>query len=527
MKITSRNRQALLAVALTVGLTACGGPRKQAPTSASGNVRGVQTERSGAQPAPEPVLVQVSTDPGVTLAAWFHVGSRHDPAGKEGLAWLTGQVIAEGATEKHSYPEILEALFPMAAAYGTSVDREMTVVMGRAHRDHFDPFLRLFSDAYTAPAFKDEDIERLRAEGISALEETLRYASDEELGKAALVAAVFAGTAYENPVVGTVAGLRAITRGDVVAFYEKHYARGGATFGLGGGFTQEDVTALEGTRAGLPAGVALPSPPAPEPVARTGWHVTLVEKPDADASLSFGFPIDVVRGDDDFYALWVASSWLGEHRNQSSHLYKVIRERRGLNYGDYAYIEAFPNGGFFQMPPTNVARKKQMFQVWIRTLPSDKAVFALRAALRELRDLVENGLSEEEFETAQSFLSRYVTHFAPDSRTRLGYAIDDRFYGIDDGHLARARRRIAALTRAEVNAAIQKHLSMDDIHFAIVTGQPQLLEEQLVSGKPTPITYPVSKLREILEEDKLIAAEPLRVSPENVRIVPVADMFAR
>ncbi len=49
-----------------------------------------------------------------------------------------------------------------------------------------------------------------------------------------------------------------------------------------------------------------------------------------------------MRGDEDFYPLAVANSWLGEHRNSSSHLYQVIREERGLNYGDYSYIEYFP-----------------------------------------------------------------------------------------------------------------------------------------------------------------------------------------
>src|SRR3546814_9933605 len=37
--------------------------------------------------------------------------------------------------------------------------------------------------------------------------------------------------------------------------------------------------------------------------------------------------------------LWLAKTWLGEHRSSSSHLYQRIREERGMNYGDYAYVE--------------------------------------------------------------------------------------------------------------------------------------------------------------------------------------------
>ena len=65
-----------------------------------------------------------------------------------------------------------------------------------------------------------------------------------------------------------------------------------------------------------------------------------------------GAPIDVRRGSREWYALAVANSWLGEHRNSSSHLYQVIREARGMNYGDYSYIEAYPNGGQRSVPPT-------------------------------------------------------------------------------------------------------------------------------------------------------------------------------
>ena len=46
-----------------------------------------------------------------------------------------------------------------------------------------------------------------------------------------------------------------------------------------------------------------------------GARVRLRRQAGADASISFGFPIDVRRGERDFYALWIANSWLGEHRN--------------------------------------------------------------------------------------------------------------------------------------------------------------------------------------------------------------------
>ncbi len=108
----------------------------------------------------------------------------------------------------------------------------------------------------------------------------------------------------------------------------------------------------------------------------------------------------------------IANSWLGEHRNSSSHLYQVIREERGLNYGDYSYIEYYPGGGGFTVPPQNVARRQQIFEIWIRPVPNETRHFALRAALREFQKLVDNGLTENEFQLTRGFLSKYALHYA-------------------------------------------------------------------------------------------------------------------
>ena len=59
-------------------------------------------------------------------------------------------------------------------------------------------------------------------------------------------------------------------------------------------------------------------------------------------AISLGHPIAVTRAHPDFAALSVARAWLGEHRASSGRLFQRIREVRGMNYGDYAYIEAFP-----------------------------------------------------------------------------------------------------------------------------------------------------------------------------------------
>ena len=473
------------------------------------------------------VLMNVAADPTIAFSLQFAVGSQNDPPGKEGLAFLTGQMLAEAATEARSLDEILTALYPLAAGYGMRVDVERSTLTGRVHRDNLDAYFELFTDAFLHPRFDPEDFERVRSDAVNAIENTLRFSSDEELGKAALRELVFRATPYAHPSEGTVAGLRAVTLDDVRDFYRRHYTRGNAVLGLGGGFDDALAARLRGALAELPAGDAAAAP-AVEPAAVSGRSALLIDKPGADASISFGVPIDVHRGERDFYALWIANSWLGEHRNTASHLFNVIREARGLNYGDYSYIEAFPEGGERSMPPVNVARRQQLFEVWIRTLPNPQAPFALRAALRELQLLVDNGLTQEQFELTRSFLKKYSLHFAETTSARLGYAMDDRFYGIDGaGHLARFREMMDSLTLADVNAAIKKHLQYANLKIAIVTGDTANLRTLLANGAPTPISYDSPKPDAILAEDRDIAAWPLGVSAERIETVPVTSAFER
>jgi zinc protease len=494
-------------------LAGCGG-REQAPS-----------------PAPtedlKVVLMSVPADPTVSFSLSFAVGSQDDPAGKEGLAFLTGEMLADAATEKRSLDQILEALYPLASSYSVRVDRERTTLTGRTHRDNVAAYFELYSDAFLKPAFKATDFERVKNDAINEIENTLRYSSDEELGKASFEDLVFRGTRYAHPSEGTVEGLRSVTLDDVRAFYKSRFTAASALVAIGGGYDDATVARFKTAVGTLPAGTR-PAPPAIEPEAVAGRSVLLIAKPGADSSITFGFPVDVHRGERDFYALWIANSWLGEHRNQASHLFQVIREHRGLNYGDYSYIEAFPEGGHRTMPPVNVPRREQLFEIWIRTLPNDKAVFALRAALRELQSLVDHGLTEQQFELTRGFLKKYSLHFAETTSARLGYAVDDRFYGIDgEGHLARFRKMMDELTLDDVNGAIKRHLQTANLKIAIVTGDAPGLSAALTGGAPTPIAYDNPKPPEIIAEDREIAAFPLGIAVDHVTIVPVAEAFER
>lgn len=471
------------------------------------------------------IVYKVDSDPTISFNLWFKVGSQNDPKGKEGLAYLTAMMLTNASTATKSYETLIEEFYPLAAGVSAKVDKEMTVIRGRVHKDNLDKYTSLFLECVTKPAFKQEDLDRIVANTSIEIENDLRYSSDEELGKAVLYNTIFKDTPYGHLNIGNVSSLKSITLEDIRNFYKTYYTNENYILGLGGGFSDELTKNIDNTLEILPDGK--PEGVIVKPADIKGLQFQFIDKECDATAISFGFPISVLRGDKDFFALALFNSWFGEHRNQSSHLYNVIREQRGLNYGDYSYIEAFLNGGSLTMPDPNNARKNQIFEVWIRPVQHLHRHFALRAALRELKNVVDNGMSVEDFEKTKTFLYKYALHYAPTTQMRLGYQIDSKFYGIEDNnnYIEYFRQKIQDLTLEDVNKAIKKHIQYDNIQFSIITQNSQQFINDLTSDVESKISYDTPKPNEVILEDNAIATFPVKVKKENCKIDSVGNLF--
>jgi len=472
------------------------------------------------------VLMKVENDPTIAFNIWFKVGSVNDPQGKEGLANLTALLMVDGSTENNPYSTILEKLDPIAGSYSAKIDKEMTTFKGRIHTDNIDLFYTLFTDMILHPKFDNEDFSRIKNQIISNIKNELRYSSDEELGKAVLYGEIFKGTPYQHLTDGTISSLEAITIEDVKEFYKNNFNKNNFTIGLAGNFDDTFLAKLESDLAKLPEGTENPKVTiSPEKI--DGLDVTMIEKDNNSTAISFGFPIPITRADKDYYALDIFRSWFGEHRNQSSHLYEVIREERGLNYGDYSYIEAFLNGGSYSMPVPNNPRSQQIFEVWIRPIQHKHRHFALRAAMRELQLVVDNGLTQAQFDVTKQFLYKYALHYAPALYTRLGYQIDSKFYGVVDNgnYIKHYREMIKNLTLEDVNAVIKKYIQYNDIKFSFITKDAEKFAKEIVSNVDSPIEYDTPKPDEVMEEDKIISTYKINFKAEKIKIIPVEDLF--
>lgn len=483
--------------------------------------------------APENTVVLYEPEsPFIAFNIWVKAGSHDDPAGKEGLAALTASLLSDGSTTEDSYNQILEKLYPMAAGYGYNVDKEMTVFTGRVHKDNLDAYYELFRNHLLSPAFKQEDFERVKSQTMNFLERTRRYGRDEELSKELLFSLAYAGTPYGHPEEGYVQSVASITLSDVEEFYRNHYVRNNIVVGVGGGFPDGFVDTVRGDFDTLPEG-DVAAVPTPQPAMPQGIHVLLVEKATDATPISIGFPITLLRNDPEFIGMMAMNTWFGAHRESFSHLYQVIREARGMNYGDYSYIEAFPAGYATQLPRVNVARRHQLFEIWIRPISTtapgnlhERSLFATRAALRELKALVDNGMTEESLAATQQYLRNYTINWGSTISRRLAYRMDDTFYGLKgEGFLASIRPGLAALELGEVNGAVQNHLQYDNLYIVMITRDAEGMKEKLLSGVPTPITYATEPSAEHMAEDAEIASFPIPVQAENITIIGINDVF--
>jgi zinc protease len=262
--------------------------------------------------------------------------------------------------------------------------------------------------------------------------------------------------------------------------------------------------------------------PAPKPI--EGLQMTLVEKNTRSVAFSFGHPISVKRGDPDYPALLVAQSWLGQHRNSSGRLYNRIRELRGINYGDYAYIEYFPRGMFRFEPEPNLVRQQQIFQIWIRPVEPPTAQFTLRLAMYEFDRMVRDGIPQDEFDRTRNFLSKYVNLLLKTKTAELGYAIDSKLYGIGN-YGEYLKSALAKLTRDDVNRAIRRHLRTDNLQIVAIGQGMDAFRSKLLANEPSPMKYNAAKPDDIMAEDKIVQALKLPFAAERLQIVPVDKIF--
>jgi zinc protease len=458
---------------------------------------------------PGPVPVEVAREDVQLIAvqapgpaAWLEVsvraGAAHDPIGKEGLAWLAAKMLREGGTESRAPEEVEAALESMGASLSVMVDYELCSFRLKALEEDLPAAAALAGELFSSPRWDMEVFDRLKFQASEALGRGI-LASDERLGATVFNIWMFQGHPYGHPLQGRAGVVPTLTLQDVRNFYADRYLRPVSVLGVAGSMSDSSgvldpahpgTVAAEGLQRRLTDsfGARIYKAPTPKKVPTPkGRELLVVEKETAATGIHFGFPTELHRGHPDWPAMLVATTALGAHRQSFGRLYKALRGERGLNYGDYAYIESYRQAGGSRSQEIGSGRLQNPFYVWLRPVSAANGPFALRAAVSMVEEFAANGLEEEEFRTVQTYLSRQVALWAKNPGRRLGWKTEAALMGWPDP-IAELPALIQALTLEETNAAIARHVRPDGFKALVVTRDGEKFSAS-VEGDSSPIVY--------------------------------------
>lgn len=480
----------------------------------------------------------------VVIKVRFANGSIADPKGKEGLTYAAAQLVTQGGTKEMTFSEIQDKIYPWAAGYNVVVDKEATTFTFAVHVDFLDQFYPIVKGLLLTPSFADADFQRTKKNQQNYVDQVIRASSDEEYSKRALEDLLFRGTNYQHKVQGTSASVQSITLYDVQQHFANTFTKNNVSIGIAGNYSPAFLKQLKADIAML-SDKKFVSPKPGKANTPDGVQVEIIAKDNAFGSAIFtGTPLAITRSSKEFAALMVANSYLGEHRKSYGKLYQKIRETRSMNYGDYSYIEWYNNGGGYMLPPSGVPRSSNYFALWIRPVQIAKqlktqykelsdikighAHFALRMAIREVDNIIKNGLSKEDFEATRTFLRSYTKLYVQTPNEQLGYLMDSRFYGRKD-FISEIDKELAKLTVKDVNAAVKKYWRTNNMFVTIVTDRSEAeeLAKSLKENTPSPMAYSDAVKsglpKEVLAEDDVVAVYKLNV--KNVTIVDSKETF--
>lgn len=411
----------------------------------------VSVERVVSPGGIEAWLVRDSTNPILSLRLAFRGGASLDPAGKEGLARMTADLLVQGAGDMDS-KTFLGTLEDLAIAL--SFDAAFDSIGGslRTLTEHRDTAFRLFRLALTQPRFDDDAIARVRSQILAGLRRDTE--DPETIAQITLFATLFPGHPYGRRSRGTLDSIPTITAEDLRAFVKQRFARDNLLIGVTGDIGAKELgELLDKTFADLPAKAA----PwlVPETAPALADRTIVVQKSVPQSAITFAGP-GLKRDDPDFYAAYVLNHILGGG-GFTSRLYQEVRERRGLAYSAGSHLLTLAHAALLQGGAgTANARVAETIAV-VRD---------------EWRRLAETGVTPAELADAKTYLTgSFPLRFnSTGSIAAILVAMQIDRLGID--FLDRRNGYIEAVTPDDVNR-VAKRLVRPDRLLTVVVGDPK------------------------------------------------------
>src|SRR3990172_7627393 len=265
-RILSRAASLALAAALSTSPLQAQADRSRPPKP--GPVRSLKlppVERLSLSNGMSVLLVGVHEVPVVEVILVVRAGATDDPAGREGTAAMTADLLDEGAGGKDALA-LADAIDFLGATLGAAASWDASTVRLRVPVARLDDALALMAVVALRPDFPVAELQRLRKEALTDLLQARDVLG--AIASRALAPAVFGpGHRYGRPQAGGAAEIASFTVADLRGFHTARYTSAASSLVVVGDVTAAVLPALEKAFGSWKASSGAPAPP-PVPAPR-------------------------------------------------------------------------------------------------------------------------------------------------------------------------------------------------------------------------------------------------------------------
>jgi zinc protease len=405
------------------------------------------------------IVVQRSEMPLVTAQLVIKNGGEVDPSDMAGVADMTASLLTRGTTTK-SATQIAEAIEALGGTLNSGANWDSSSVTTGVLSSRIGPALEIVSDVVRNPAFKDEEIERLRRQSLNFLRNAL--GTPAQIARFAAGRVVFRDSPYGHPLSGTPESLPRIKRDDIVRVHGMFYRPDNAILVIGGDMTPQNGFALAEKYFGNWQKPATDLPklavvtPASEPSNR---RIIVIDMPAAGQAYVLAARTAINRDNPDFFPGIVSNAVLSGY---SGRLNWEIRVKRGLSYGAGSSLDTRRSAGAFI---ATASTKNE----------SGAEVSAL--TLGEISKLAADGVAQTELTPRQASL---IGGFARQMETTsglVGQVSSLAIYGINFDQLNQFVSRVQAIKPEDVKRFASANLNTDSTSLIVVGDAKKFLPD--------------------------------------------------
>lgn len=401
------------------------------------------------------VFAERHSVPVVNMSLLIDSGFAADHGIKLGTASFAISMVDEG-TKNLSSREISEQAELLGANLATGCSLDSCAIGIDMLKHKLDESLTLYADIIQHPLFAQEEIDRLRGNWIANI--AREKAQPVSMAFRTLPPLLYgAEHAYGMPFTGsgTEQSITALTRNDLLAFYQRWVRPDNATLIVVGDTTlHELLPKLEKSFSKWQAPESeKPTKNISRVAGKNATTVYLIDKPEAVQSVIIAGQLMPGFEEQDVPVLFAMNEIIGG--SFTARLNMNLREDKGWAYGAFTNKQStVGQSPFFAYAPVQI----------------DKTVESMQEIKRELSDYVsqkaatEAELSKVVLNTVRSQPGEYETLSAVQ-----GALTSMVKFNRPDNYVEQIKPRYESLTLAEVNAAAKAHIKPDALTWVIVT----------------------------------------------------------